>query len=146
VKEKLRSHLRSKEGFTLIELLIVIAIIAILVLIVVVAINPAERLREAADRRASSNVRSAGTLISTCVTRALSQTPPGTLDACDTQLEIEALGEGNVPAAVTINDDGATPAGNICSGQEGRAGTWWQYQHNTGEVDSAAAAALRACP
>ena len=46
---KLKSHLRSKKGFTLIELLIVIAIIAVLVLIVVVAINPVQRLRDAAN-------------------------------------------------------------------------------------------------
>lgn len=74
--DRLRSHLRSEKGFTLIELLVVIAIIAILVIIVLVAINPLERLRDASDRRASSNVRSAGTLVSTCITKEIELNTP----------------------------------------------------------------------
>lgn len=135
--EKLKSHLRSKKGFTLIELLIVIAIIAILVLIVVVAINPAERLRQADDRTAASNARSAGTLIGTCVTLAA-----GDLTLCDTATEVAALGEGNVPADTTINANAGST--NICAWSLGRAGHNWQYQHVTGEV--ADVGTTTACP
>ena len=136
--ERLRSHLRTQKGFTLIELLVVIAIIAVLVLIVVVAINPAERLREAADRTAAANVRSAGTLIETCITRN-----NGDLTACNTGPLIEAAagGDGNVPAGVTISAN-ATDT-NVCASDEGRTGTFWLYQTAAGEVGSAAAAT---CP
>ena len=44
------------KGFTLIELLIVIGIIAILVVALVIAVNPAEKLAQARDRRRLSDV------------------------------------------------------------------------------------------
>ncbi len=127
--EKLKSHLRGRKGFTLIELLIVIAIIAILVLIVVVAINPAQRLRDASNRTAASNVRSAGTLISTCVTLS-----NGNLGSCATSGTVESAGEGNWPAAVAY----ANASGEICAQQEG-GDTWYLYRFTTGEVENAAA-------
>lgn len=142
--DRLRSHLKSEKGFTLmnkfvksnkgftlIELLVVIAIIAILVVIVVVAINPVERLREASDRRAQSNVRSAGTLISTCVTKELSLTPPGALLGC---IPGGTLGTyGNVPANVDIEVDNGG-ADDICATQEGRAGTYFTFRHSRGDT------------
>lgn len=127
---KLKSHLRSKKGFTLIELLIVIAIIAILVLIVVVAINPAQRLRDASNRTAASNVRSAGTLISTCVTLS-----NGDLGACDTEPHVATIGEGNWPNDVAYTNS----ATDICAQQEG-GDVWYLYRFTTGEVEDAATA------
>lgn len=128
--EKLRSHLRKSKGFTLIELLIVIAIIAILVVIVIVAINPVQRLNDARDRTAASNVRATGTLVATCVTRALSQATAGTLADCDTNGEVATTGEGNIPANVhVVANVGGT---NICAGQQGSAAHWYRYEHLTG--------------
>lgn len=137
MKEKLLSILQAKKGqkgFTLIELLVVIAIIAILVLIVVVAINPAERLREAADRRAAANVRSTGTLIGTCVTKELSLTPPGNLSDCNESTELASY--GNVPAAVAVTGNADT---DVCAEQVGRTGRWYQYRHTTGQIAELAA-------
>lgn len=127
--EKLKSHLRSKKGFTLIELLIVIAIIAILVLIVVVAINPAQRLRDADNRQAASNVRSAGTLIGTCVTLA-----NGDLAQCNTAANVATVGEGNWPNNVVYSNS----ATDICAEQEG-GDQWYHYRHSEGEVQENAA-------
>src|SRR3990167_11112505 len=49
------SHLSSRKGFTLIELLIVIAIIAALAIAVFVALNPAQRLKDAKDARRTAD-------------------------------------------------------------------------------------------
>lgn len=127
-----------QKGFTLIELLVVIAIIAILVVIVVVAINPAERLREAADRAAASNARASGTLISVCVTRT-----SGDLDACNTEALVEgaAGGDGNLAETVTFAVEPALPAATaeICVWELGRAGQWFVYRQSTGQVEQQAA-------
>ncbi len=146
--DRLRSHLKSEKGFTLIELLVVIAIIAILVVIVVVAINPVERLREASDRRAAANTRSAGTLISTCITRALSGAgATATLTDCESINAVNAVGEGNWPATASYADDNVagTPPTNICAIEQGRAARFYRYQSVTGEVD-ATATSLTDCP
>ena len=130
--EKLKSHLRSKKGFTLIELLIVIAIIAVLVLIVVVAINPVQRLQDASNRTAASNVRSTGTLIEACITVELSTNPPGTIADCDTPGELDPT-YGNVPAGVTVLIGlGGT---EVCAIDEGSANVFQRYRTSTGEVD-----------
>ncbi len=117
--EKLRSHLKSDKGFTLIELLVVIAIIAILVVIVVAAINPLERLRDASDRGAAGNIRSAGTLVSTCITQEVAENSPiadiyTTTDADDGCGNAANLGSyGTVPAGVTFTANAAI--NNICA-------------------------------
>lgn len=144
--EKLRSHLKSEKGFTLIELLVVIAIIAILVVIVIVAINPAERLREAADRRASSNVRSAGTLISTCITK---QIEAGVADAtvysnaANGCANATTLGTyGTVPPSAGATGTTITANGGntqVCADAQGRSGTWFWFQSSTGAVTSVTA-------
>ena len=138
MKEKLLSILKNRrddKGFTLIELLVVIAIIAILVVIVVVAINPVQRLNDAADRTAQSNVRSAGTLIGTCITQALT-IPGGSVDDCEDRAEVEDIGDGNVPNDTFILPN-APIATVVCSWQEGAAGNFWIYSSNTGEVADA---------
>ena len=150
MKEKLLSILRNrrdKKGFTLIELLVVIAIIAILVVIVVVAINPAERLREAADRRAASNVRSSGTLLSVCVTRQ-----DGDLALCDDEAGIEdaAGGDGELAATVSISVVGGATPTEVCIWEQGRTtstATWFIYSTDNGQVlELAAAPTATTCP
>ncbi len=133
--KKLQSHRKSARGFTLIELLVVIAIIAILVVIVVVAINPAERLREAADRAGASNARSAGTLLSTCITRN-----NGLLTACDTAVKIQSAagGDGTLPTSISVCTVGATPnetdIGVWAPGRTSSTATWYIYKQSTGAV------------
>jgi len=51
------------KGFTLIELLIVIAIISILAVVVFVALNPAQRFKDARDARRTSDVETILTAI-----------------------------------------------------------------------------------
>ncbi len=131
---KLKSHLRNKKGFTLIELLIVIAIIAILVLIVIVAINPAERLRDAADRRAQSNVRSAGTLLETCITKELSEIPSGTVEGCAVDTGSNGYDQyGSIPTSVVVDPGAGTE--DVCASQQGSSERWYRYMHSTGTTD-----------
>ena len=132
--DRLRSHLKSEKGFTLIELLVVIAIIAILVVIVIVAINPVERLNEANDREAQSNVRATGTLISTCITSSLGNNGPGA-PACETAAEINGAANinGTVPAPVTIVDSNGAQddvAVDVCAWQLGRPGRWYMFEYD----------------
>lgn len=102
------SELRSKQGFTLIELLVVIAIIAILVIIVLVAINPLERLRDAADRRASYNTRSTAALVGTCITKQIEiNTAIATIYS--TTAYNAGTGEGGCAAVSTLEAYGTTP-------------------------------------
>jgi hypothetical protein len=68
----------------------------------------------------------------------------GAMTDCDTALELEDNADGNVPDGVAINANAGVT--NICGVQEGRSGTWFQYQHVTGEVASVVAAAAPACP
>jgi len=144
VIEKLKSHLRSKKGFTLIELLIVIAIIAVLVLIVVVAINPVQRLQDAANRTAASNVRATGTLIGACITSVLSTNPPGTVADCDSPGELDPT-YGSVPQDTTVI--GNLAGTGVCAIDEGAATTFQRYQSLTGEVDDPpSATGLTDCP
>ncbi len=135
MKDRLLAKLKDEKGFTLIELLVVIAIIAILVVIVVVAINPVQRLNDAADRTAQSNVRSAGTLIGTCITQALTVTG-GSVDDCEDATEVEAIGQGNVPNDTNILAN-APLATVVCSWQEGASGNFWIYSSSSGEVADA---------
>ena len=140
MKDRLLARLHNKKGFTLIELLVVIAIIAILVVIVVVAINPVQRLNDANDRTAESNVRSTGTLIGVCITNAL--VANGDLADCENNTEVASLGEGNIPNGVTVNNAGIT---NVCAWQElSTSSTYAHYQSKTGEVESPRS--TNACP
>lgn len=118
-------------GFTLIELLVVISIIAILVLLVIVAINPAQRVRDANDRAASSNVRSTGTLISACVTLSA-----GDIGSCENISDVETVAKGFWPSETDIDID---PGVDVCAEQEGSDGVWFQYKYTTGETKEFAA-------
>ncbi|MEX0616791.1 MAG: prepilin-type N-terminal cleavage/methylation domain-containing protein [Candidatus Woykebacteria bacterium] len=124
-------------GFTLIELLVVIAIIAILVVIIVVAINPAERLREAADQRSQANVRASGTLLTSCVTRQ-----NGNLDNCNSVADVEGSAGGDGQLAATVAFDFTPAVGattDICVWEQGRTTnppTWWIYRQSDRQVTS----------
>jgi prepilin-type N-terminal cleavage/methylation domain-containing protein len=152
LKEKLLARLHDKRGFTLIELLVVIAIIAILVVIVVVAINPVERLNEANDREAQSNVRSTGTLIATCITKTLEESGASALPAdCDTAGDLATY--GNVPTVIAGGTDGAIVASagllgdgvNICAWQYGRdTDNVFLFESDTGETTNTATSTT--CP
>ena len=48
--------LKNKKGFTLIELILVIAIISVMAVVVFVALNPAQRLKDAKDARRTQDV------------------------------------------------------------------------------------------
>lgn len=141
--DRLRSHLKSEKGFTLIELLVVIAIIAVLVVIAIVAINPLQRIRDGQDRAARSNVRSTGTLVATCMTRALSGDLGGAGDAtqCDSNVEVETNGEGNVPGTVSVIPDASAGTTDVCAWQQGSADNWYRYEHETGTTEEIAGTA-----
>jgi len=124
----------SSRGFTLIELLIVIAIIAILVVIVIIAINPAARINDSKDRQAASNVRSAGTLLSTCATHQItvsagiyepcgpspaSTTPTATLNTY-----------GTAPANVKLYQGAAAGQNDLCAAQQGSAANYFVWRLN----------------
>ena len=138
--EKLRSHLRNNKGFTLIELLVVIAIIAILVAIVIVAINPVQRLADASDRTAASNVRSTGTLVTTCITQRLAAgdnaaTVYGAANSgCALITSTTLLGFGTPASGVSI-DTSAVAATDVCvSEQLETSGTpvhWYNFRAST---------------
>jgi prepilin-type N-terminal cleavage/methylation domain-containing protein len=149
---------RKQRGFTLIELLVVIAIIAILVVIVIVAINPLRTLREARDRRNSSNVRSAGTLISTCIAAELGKNNnPFTATTCASSAGPgTALDDyGNVPpssgdAAITIVaalDTNMNSRVQICAYSDNVGGNGnIRWQSRSGEVEQATTNPPLSCP
>jgi prepilin-type N-terminal cleavage/methylation domain-containing protein len=151
VIEKLKSRLTKAEGFTLIELLIVIAIIAILVVIVIVAINPVQRLADATDRQAASNVRSTGTLVATCATQRLAAGDTATTvygaanTGCALITSTTLLGFGT-PAAGTTIDPSAVAATDVCVSQQGAtAGSaphWYNYRFATSGTPTSAGAVL----
>lgn len=146
---QLQSFLVSQSsGFTLIELLVVIAIIALLVVIIIVAINPAERLREASDRRAEANVRSSGILLASCVARQ-----NGNLNNCNTVLEVEGSGgaDGTLSPTVAFDFSPAVgPTTNICVWEQGRTSspaTWFIFRTASNQVESLSSPpALNVCP
>ncbi len=135
-----RILIEKNKGFTLLELLIVIAIIAILVTIVLLAMDPAQRMRSAQDRRAASNVRAAGTLLSVCVNGELSQVPPNFIEPCGDPVDSSVRDQyGNTPATsvVAMGDDGDDD--EVCVAEQGSTGGinghYYVYSILTGEVE-----------
>ena len=139
MKDKLRAYLKDSKGFTLVELLIVIAIIAILVLIVIVAINPLQRIHDATDQQASSDVRSVASAVEGCIARN-----DGIEANCNDVAEL-TLAEGaggavggvwirNFPASVIISG-----AVTLCApGGNGHSWTWTTATGTVAEDDPAA--------
>jgi len=117
--------IKNLRGFTLVELLVVIAIIGILMGIVVLGINPAERINEAKDAKASANVRSVATGMEACIT-----INGGAVASCATS---EAL----APAYITAIPTGVTVSSG-CVWQLGRTGKYYYYSHTVGEVKNKA--------
>jgi prepilin-type N-terminal cleavage/methylation domain-containing protein len=129
-----RYRLKKNKGFTLIELLVVIAIIAILVTIVIVAIDPAQRIRAARERRAASNVRATGTLLSVCVNGELSKEPPGLVEDCGIPGGVIDT-YGNTPSTVASGD--SLPDDEVCAAEQGAFGllaSYYVYRSTLGEV------------
>lgn len=113
--------MKNLQGFTLVELLVVIAIIGVLMGIVVLGINPAERINEAKDAKASANVRSVATGMEACIT-----VNEGSLTACDTAGELAPTYITAIPTGVTVSSG--------CVWQAGRTGRYYYYSHTVGEV------------
>jgi len=85
-----------KKGFTLIELLITIAIIGILSAAVLVGINPIQKLNQANDSKAKSDVGQAATALQSYFTSNQAY-PATTLNAMNTAL----TGSGDLTANMT---------------------------------------------
>ena len=90
---------KQQKGFTLIELLIVVAIIAALAISVFVALNPAQRLKDAKDARRTSDVDTILTAIHASIVDSKGTLPTGlTTSMVETQISqgVVAAGCGSV--------------------------------------------------
>ena len=84
---------KQQKGFTLIELLIVIAIIAALAISVFVALNPAQRLKDAKDARRTADADTILTAIHAAIVDNKGTLPAGlTTSMAETQLGTGAAG------------------------------------------------------
>lgn len=124
--------MQSKKGFTLIELLVVIAIIGVLSAVVMVAINPAERMKEAGDAGRKSDTGQVATAMEAYYTRY--QAYPATVAALVTSGDLkrdpgtvtiaasgtESIAYADLQADVSAGCTGATPD------------AYWCYRTNTG--------------
>jgi prepilin-type N-terminal cleavage/methylation domain-containing protein len=100
----MKTH-RHTAGFTLIELLVVIAIISALAVVVFVALNPAQRLKDARDSRRTSDVETILTAVHTAILDNKGTLPTGlTTNMAETQ-----LGTGASGCAIATGGCNATP-------------------------------------
>ncbi len=89
----LRIIRKQQKGFTLIELLIVVAIISALAIAVFVALNPAQRLKDAKDARRTADVDTILTAIHASIVDTKGILPAGlTTSMAETQLGSGASG------------------------------------------------------
>ena len=103
-----------QKGFTLIELLIVVAIIAALAIAVFVALNPAQRLKDAKDARRTADADTILTAIHASIVDTKGALPTGlTTSMAETQLGTGATGcaiaTGGCAVVATACVDLATP-------------------------------------
>ena len=117
------------KGFTLIELLVVIAILGILAAVVLIAINPAERIKEANDTQIRSDVSTIASAIEACFTGEAT----GYYDNCNTISELTS--RGYLKTTPQTNDSTSTPANKRLT---------WLPATGTNLVDVAAYAQLQA--
>ena len=83
----LHSQLSIRKGFTLIELLIVVAIISALAIAVFVALNPAQRLKDAKDARRTADANTILTAVHASIVDTKGSLPAGlTTGMLETQL------------------------------------------------------------
>ena len=120
------AKLAKSRGFTLVELLVVIAIIAVLVLILIIAIDPVQRLHDANDRNAASNVRSTASAVEACLIYVSDTGAQNTAALCDDSI---ATAPGfpwlkDAGSAANIN---AAAGGAICIWDTGGTGHEWSY-------------------
>jgi len=136
-----------KKGFTLIELLVVMGIMAVLAAGIVVAINPADKLKAAADTGIQSSVGQAATAGVAYAARN-GGFYPNDLAALVTNDDLVAP-----PAGVTLTGTGGTGAadrtgfyvyGTLTSSKYS-ATTRWLYNSSNGKT-CAVAATVTVCP
>ncbi|MBI4038379.1 type II secretion system protein [Candidatus Daviesbacteria bacterium] len=100
----MRKYLPQK-GFTLIEILVALTIVAILAVAVYVALNPAQRLKDAKDARRATDVDTILTAIHQSIVDSKG-TLPTNMPASGTEKQLGTGAVGDCPAAV----------GSKCSG------------------------------
>lgn len=100
--------MNNKKGFTLIELLIVISIISILAVVVFVALNPAQRFKDARDARRVTDVDTILSAIHTYIVDNKGLLPTGlTSGMAETQL-------GTAASACTVSTGGCAVTTTAC--------------------------------
>lgn len=131
-----------KTGFTLIELLVVIAVLGILASVVLVAINPAERMKEATDSGIKNDVSQVATAVESCFTNNTAPATQGTYSGCLTTAALSTSGylKRTVPSVTITPATGAptnvgiyatiTAASATCASGTGLK--FWVYRSATG--------------
>jgi len=99
---------RRNKGFTLIELLLVIGIIAVLAVVVFVALNPAQRFKDARDARRTSDVDTILSAVHSSIVDSKGTLPTG-LSAGMSEAQL-----GTSASACTISTGGCSVTTAAC--------------------------------